>query len=60
MALDAVTFAAVRGKIPPIGGDLKDLVCPLGSDSFTALVANYGKRRRILHFWIWDLLLAAN
>jgi hypothetical protein len=57
LVLAEVSAELVRDRIPPIGSALHELECPLGSATFTSLVADYGRRRRILDFWIWSLLI---
>jgi hypothetical protein len=57
LILTEVSVELVRDRIPPIGSGLHELECPLGSATFTSLVADYGKRRRILDFWIWSFLI---
>jgi hypothetical protein len=48
IASNGVTFESVRPRMLPMGVELTDLTCPLGSESFTQLAMNYPKRRRIL------------
>jgi hypothetical protein len=55
--LGNVTLNSVRERVP-IGVNLMDPTCPIGSESFTALVAIYWKRRKILDFWIWNVFVS--